>query len=306
METSAGPQNLSDLRAFALVADLGSISAAARVLGETKGSVSRRVGRLERSLGVGLLRRSHRRVVPTEDGLLYRSRVARALELLDHAAAEVQDVRAAPRGRLRITAPQDFGTHVLAPHFARFASSCPEVTLEVLLTYRRLEFDADQIDFALRIDGAPADSALVATRLFRIEATLVASPGYLDEHGAPQAPGDLSRHRLLAVHMRGGKAVIPLKAPGGGRAEVVTVTPTVYAQDAAFVRAMALGGVGIALVPRAFIEDDLARGALVRVLPRHDVDVSVHLYLVHPPLTFAPPKARAFRDFMVGALRAPG
>src|SRR4051812_32831093 len=107
--------DLQDLRAFCQVVDLGSITAAAKALGETKGSVSRRLTRLERALGVVVVQRSPRRVQATEDGIAYRARVGRALELLDDAAVQVQQARTAPHGHLRITAATDIGLSVVAP-----------------------------------------------------------------------------------------------------------------------------------------------------------------------------------------------
>src|SRR4051812_1755005 len=90
--------DLQDLRAFCQVVDLGSITAAAKALGETKGSVSRRLSRLESTLGVVVVQRSPRRVQATEDGMAYRARVGRALELLDDAATQVQQALTAPHG----------------------------------------------------------------------------------------------------------------------------------------------------------------------------------------------------------------
>src|SRR5512140_3468638 len=91
------PSDLLDLRAFCLVVDLGSVTAAAKTLGETKSSVSRRLTRLESRLGVTLVRRSTRLVQPTEEGSRYRLRVGRALELLEDATSELREAHAAPR-----------------------------------------------------------------------------------------------------------------------------------------------------------------------------------------------------------------
>ena len=101
METQT--KDLTDLRAFCMVVDRGSITAAAKALGETKGAVSRRITRLERAVGSPLLRRSPRLVQATENGIAYRVQVGRALELLDDATTVLQDARATPSGVLRVS-----------------------------------------------------------------------------------------------------------------------------------------------------------------------------------------------------------
>ena len=99
--TLGGP--LADVRAFCMVVELGTISAAARVLGETKGGVSRRLSRLEQSLGVSLLARTPRSVTPTEEGSLFFARAREGVLLLDEATELARDARATPRGHLRVT-----------------------------------------------------------------------------------------------------------------------------------------------------------------------------------------------------------
>ena len=116
-----------ELRAFCKVVDLGSITAAAKALGESKGNVSRRLTRLERGLGVALVRRSPRLVQATEDGLAYRMRVGRILELLDDASAAVQRAHGAPSGHLRVTAPIDLGLSIVAPLVTGFVERFPSL-----------------------------------------------------------------------------------------------------------------------------------------------------------------------------------
>ena len=279
------PADLRDLRAFCLVVDHGSLTAAARLLGETKGAVSRRLTRLESTLGVSLLRRSPRLVRPTEDGLLYRQRVGRALELLEDATNELNEARGHPRGRLRVTAPPDFANTVLAPVLARFCESHRDISLELLLTDRELDFDAYQLDAALRVTSALRDSSLVARRLFDVRIGFVASPGYLAREGHPRRLAELSAHRVLMMRRD--------SAPSG-----VHLTPSVVAQDGAFLRSLALVGVGIAILPLAMVEPDLAKGRLVQLLPDQDPSREFSLYLLHPATTWIPARVRAFRDFM--------
>jgi DNA-binding transcriptional LysR family regulator len=300
--------DLADLRAFCLTVDLGSITAAAKTLGETKGSVSRRLTRLERALGAVLLRRSPRLVQATEDGLAYRLRVGRALELLDDAAIAVQHARATPRGHLRVTAPYDLGVSLIAPLVAGFAARCPEVSVEMVLTEAMLDFDAHQIDVALRVAATLQDSALIAHRLQHIAVGLFASPGYLRKHGAVRTPDELSQHRLLMMRAVRGQAVLVLQPAEGKERVRLKVHAAISASEFSFLQEAALADGGIALLPVVVAQREVAARRLVPVLPEYQPEGGADLYLVHQGSRFLPPKVQAFREYVLEALaqRGPG
>ena len=144
METLGGP--LADVRAFCMVVELGTISAAARVLGETKGGVSRRLSRLEQLLGVSLLARTPRSVTPTEEGNIFFARAREGLLLLDEATELARDARATPRGHLRVTAPVDLGYELLPELVVKFQRQYPDITVDLLLSDNALDLAANQID----------------------------------------------------------------------------------------------------------------------------------------------------------------
>ena len=174
METQT--KDLADLRAFCMVVDRGSITAAAKALGETKGAVSRRITRLERAVGSPLLRRSPRLVQATENGIAYRVQVGRALELLDDATTVLQDARATPSGVLRVTAPTDIGISLVAPLMADFMT-------RVSADHRGDDPHGDGTRFRRqpgrrRLARGPSlrDSSLVAHKLERLEWGILRRP----------------------------------------------------------------------------------------------------------------------------------
>ncbi len=285
-----------DLRAFCRVVDLGSITSAARTLGETKGAVSRRVARLEAQIGTPLLRRAGRGIEATEAGLLYRERAGEGLDLLDQAASALRDLGDVPRGHLRVTAVPGFGAAVLGRVLGVFAERCPEVTVEALLTDRVLSFGADRVDVALRMAPGLADSSLVARRLLALEAALVAAPGYLERHGAPAAPEDLADHRLVVVPLRG--TTMPLVLVRGDERVRLSLRGHVCSHDTRMLRDVVLGGAGIGMLAEPLASRDLAAGSVVRVLPDWRIEVMAHLWMVHAPGP-VPPKVRAFCDTLV-------
>ncbi|MDP2315732.1 MAG: LysR family transcriptional regulator [Pseudomonadota bacterium] len=295
--------DLADLRAFCLVVDTGSITGAARSLGETKGSVSRRITRLERLLGVALLRRSPRLVEATEDGATYRQRLGPVLELLEETTTAVRQTRARPAGHLRVTAPNDLGVSVLAPMVTAFTERHPEVTVEMVLSDRVLDFDADHIDLALRATRTLADSTLVGQRMQDIEAGFFATPAYLAAHPAPTHPDGLRDHRLVLHRAIRGFLTFPLRGPEGAEVSV-RVRGAVSSNDYGFVRACVLAGGGIAAIPKVVVATDLAAGTLVPVLPAWSAGSS-SLYLLYAGTRFLPAKIRAFRDFVQASFGVP-
>jgi len=290
-------EDIGDLRAFCLVVDLGSITHAAKRLGETKGSVSRRLTRLEREVGSVLVRRTPRLVQATEVGTEFRERVGRAIELLDEAAAHVRGTGDAPRGHLRVTAPTDIALAVLGPVVASFTRAFPEVTVEVLLTERMLDFDRDEIDVALRASTRLEDSSLVAHRIRDVEIGFYASPSYRDEHGLPSRPDQLEKHALVLVGARRGTMTVDLARTQGERA-TATVRASITASDYAFARAAALAGGGLALLPSNIAEADVATGALVPALRGYTARAA-SIYLVHRGTRSLTAKVRAFREHVL-------
>lgn len=301
------PRDLLDLRAFCLVCDLGCLTAAARALGESKGSVSRRLGRLERALGVSLLRRSTRALRPTAAGLAYRGQAARALELLDQAAARAARAWQEPSGTLRVTAVQALGP-LLGPLVARFVERHPAVKVDLLLGDEVLDFDREQLDVALRAGRRLPDSALRSLKLTELHDVLVAAPAYLRRHTAPRAPAELLEHRLLLPLCAGKpRGPVPMVlADAAGHTVTVRAEGAVRCGDAAFLRAAALDAGGIALVPSYVAAPDLADGALVQVLPDRTLRGGGCLFFVHGPGPFVAARVQAFRDFLVEAFRARG
>ena len=304
-ESETSPTDVSDLRAFCRVVDLGSITGAARVLGETKGAVSRRITRLEQALGVVLLRRSPRLVQATEDGAAYRASVGRVLELLDDANALARRALSAPSGHLRVTAPVDVGLTLMPPIMASFVERYPDISVEMILTETLLDFDGHQIDVAVRAGASLQDSALVAHRLRDFTGRLYASPAYVKAHGAPRRPDDLAQHRVLLVHSLRGASALTLRRGDEEHRLRLRARGSLAGSDFAFTRELALAGNGVALLPDLVARSAVESGALVPLL-REWAGFSGALFAVHQGARLLTPKVRVFRDHLVAAFAAQG
>ncbi|GJE49364.1 HTH-type transcriptional regulator DmlR [Methylobacterium tardum] len=255
---------LDDVRAFCTVVDLGTVTAAAASLRETKGSVSRRISRLERALGARLMARTSRAVSPTAEGLAFYAKAQESLTLLDEAAETARDARTVPAGHLRFTTSIDFGIEVMPEIVASFRDAYPQITVEMLNTDARLDLAANRIDLALRLGGAE-ETGYRALVLATLAVGLYAAPAYLARRPAPADLAGLRDHDLILARERFGTAGLPL-SDGQGRTEPLSVSPAIRVSDFASAHRLTLAGAGIGHLPTLVAARAVESGALVRVL----------------------------------------
>lgn len=283
---------LDAMALFALVVREGSFTAAARVSGLPKSTVSQRVAELEAMLGVRLLHRSTRRLSLSEAGQVYLQHCQVMLEAANAADAALSRLRDAPAGSLRMTAPEASGTLLLPALLAAFSRRYPAVTVECIISDAQLDLIGERIDLALRT-GLLADSSFVSRRIGPVSRVLVAAPDYLAREGWPQAPADLQQHRLL-LH-----AVLPQwpLQHGGEIIRVDASRASLRANNLNTLRQMALAGAGIALLPRFMVRQALADGHLCCLLPDNPPPDN-HYYAVYPSRSHRPAALTALLDFI--------
>jgi len=282
---------LSAMRAFAAVAESGSFSAAARQLRVSKSLVSRQVAELEAALGVRLLQRTTRSLSLTEAGRGYQHSILPVLAQIDEAEASLGQLQAAPRGKLRISAPMSFGIQHLAPALPDFLARYPEIDLAIEMNDRVVDLLEEGFDLALRI-GRLAPSRLIARKLAPMRRVIAASPDYLARFGMPERPEDLRAHHCLCYSNRGLEEEWRFR---GGQS--VEVRGRVHANNGDLLRGMALSGLGIVDLPIFLVAGDLKAGALVPLLEDFLTQEGA-LYAVYPETRFLPPKIRVFIDYL--------
>lgn len=286
---------LEGIAAFALVVDTGSFTAAAQRLKLSKSAVSAHVQRLEERLGVQLLNRTTRRVATTEAGAAYHQHCARILAEAEAAEQAATALHREPRGTLRVSAPDAFGWMHVAPAIPTFRARFPEIAIDLRLEEKHVNLVDEGFDLAIRIGELP-DSPLVVRKLAPSRTMLCAAPRYLERFGEPQSPRDLSAHACLCFPplWRGGRWHLVSKQ----RQERVAVAGALVTNSAEVLRATALGGGGIALLPIWGVADDLRGGALKRVLPGWAPPSSV-IHAVYPGNRRMSAKVRAFVDHLL-------
>jgi DNA-binding transcriptional LysR family regulator len=292
-------EKTAGLVAFVRTVDSGSFSSAGRFIGSSPSAVSKSVARLERRLGVRLLQRSTRTLSLTSEGAAYYERVAPLLRAIEDAEDVVQ-IAASARGLLRVTAPVFIGRTLIGAWSEGFLARHPKVKLELGVTDRHVDLIREGFDVALRI-GELADTELTARKLADLPMVIVASPHYLARHGLPRRIEDLHKHACLR-YLLGGKPYPFMFADG------TTLMPdgSLDSDDGITLFHAALHGAGVTQVLRFAVEDDLAAGRLVEVLPELAMP-KVPAHVVHAFGRQLPVRARLFIDFLaerMGTLNA--
>lgn len=289
---------LSAMKTFVRVAELGSLSAAARDLGLTQPAVSQQIAGLEQQLGAQLLFRSTRAVSLTDAGSGYYRQIKPILAAVNEAEEALHGLNQRLQGNLRIHAPTGFGQQHLTPLAIAFQQRHPELNIELLLDDRRADVIGEGIDVAIRFGELNAPGT-VARRLGELQRILVASPAYLAAHGAPQTPAALAAHAHIRYSgLRDGDA-LTLIGPQG--AEMVNLRPVFRANNTFSLLAAIESGLGIGGAQRPLIDRQLAAGTLVQVLPAWRYP-PMALHAVYPAARFIPGKVRAWVDYLLEAL----
>jgi len=288
--------DVNDVAIFVRVIELSGFANVARERRVPTSTVSRAVSRLELALGVRLVQRTTRTMMPTDEGRLFYEDVAPALTVVRNAARGLEGAGGSPRGRLRVSAPHDVGATFLPPLIVEFAERHSLVTIELELSSRMVNLVEEGFDLAIRA-GPLSESSLVSRRVGDIEWDLYGSAAYLREHGAPESLDSLDRHPCVLFRPRNGEVEWSLRGPDGN-VSVRKVRGRVGADDFEFVRAAILAGGGIGLLPRMTACADTVSGQLVRVLPGY-TQHSGALHIVYPSARQVPAKVALFADFIV-------
>ncbi|WP_299820923.1 LysR family transcriptional regulator [uncultured Roseibium sp.] len=288
------PINLNRLAYFTAVVDTGSFTQAAERLGITKTVVSQQVARLEDELKTTLLVRTTRRVMPTEAGRLLHARSVLILRELEEAIDEVGEANAEPIGTLRIAAPNDYGTTMIAPLAAAFRKQYPACDVELLISDDKLDVIGNQVDLSIRV-GWLADSSLKTKRIGTFRQLLVASPGFAAELDIRE-PGDLSAVPLIANLALREPLTWSFSKDDFDRRQV-TLNGAISIDATPAVLQACLADGGLAVLPDFLIADHLAQGSLVRVLPEWDLPAG-GIHVVYPAARFRPQKVTRFVDML--------
>ncbi len=283
---------------FRLVIEQGTMTAAARVLNVSPSVISKRVGELEASLGVQLLRRTTRRISLTEAGDHFYQRIRYVEGQWQSLLDETQSLGQIPKGRITIAAPPPVLNRVLVPVLDDFMSLYPDIEFELQsVGYDEIPVAGADLSLSRRLDNFDS-GAFIGFSLCTYHNQLFAGSGYLKEHGIPKSLSDLTNHNCLLY----GKFQRGTKWEFGSSVEAtiaqeVNVMSKFVSDNTEVIISAAFNNRGIAYIPALLIAEELKRGDLIPVLADY-TSKPFEMWAYYQQLDFVPLKLRAFLDYL--------
>jgi len=291
--------HISRIGVFLEVVKHESFAGAGRALGLTGPAISKQVQSLEDQLGVKLLRRTTRHVALTEEGAIYFDKARKALEDLNEAEQQIQELKACPTGKLKVNAPMSFGTQFLTRPIAAFAEHYPEVELEVDFNDRWADVVGEEFDVVIRI-GSLEDSTLIARRLASCPIILCAGEKLIEKYGLPESVEQLSDYPGIIYNRHTQKEEWRYRDKNG-----VIGTQTLNRNFAANTAEMQLDaclhGIGVALLPAFSADAYLKSGELVALFPGYPTYPELGIYAMYPQNRYLSTRTRLFIDWLSNA-----
>lgn len=287
------------MEVFINVVELGSFTATANAFRMSPSMVSKHINALEKRLGSTLLTRTTRRLHLTEIGRNYFENCKEILRQVHSAEAGAEILRGAPKGLLKVSAPIWFGTSPLTSIISDYLMDYPEVSVELSLSDRFIDIIDEGFDVAIRI-GDLDDSSYVARKLTHFELVVCASPIYIEKYGTPKNPDDLKDHQCLSFtnwKSDGGWKVLNknLNSKMNGKSRFDS-------NNGQALREAALKGLGLILMPKVLLEQNLKDGSLIEVLHKFRPP-SRPVNAVYPKERQTTPRLASFVDYLVKHLK---
>ncbi len=264
------------------ILDAGNLSEAARRLKMTRANVSYHLNQLERSVGMQLVRRTTRRVEPTEIGLKLYQHGRTIQEELVAARESVETLGQTPQGKVRLSVPSGYGHFVMTPWLLEFKEAYPDIVLDVLFENSVDDLLRDEVDLAVRIMSEPPQN-LVARELGQVRYVACASPAFAAREGLPEEPADLAGTRTISAAVIGRPLRISAYLGEQPRQQVI-LNPTVVSRNYPFLRSAILAGLGVGIVPDYVVHEDILAGRVVTALDEWRLSIFGRaMYMLYMP-----------------------
>jgi len=286
---------LDRMQLFTRVVERRSFSAAAADLGLARSTVTESIKQLEGDLGVRLLERTTRHVMPTLDGRAFYERCLAILAEVDEAENIFRDAQ--PRGLLRVDAHAFLTRTFLLPRLHEFLDRYPLLDLQIGQGDRLVDLVREGVDCVIRA-GEVTDSTMIVRRLATIGEITCASPAYLEEHGMPAHPDELEGHLAIGfISSRTGQ-IMPLEFMVGGNVRYITIPGRLTINNSDTMVDLARRGYGLMQAPRYRLQRDIDDGLLVEVLADYPPPPTP-LSALYPQNRQLSPRVRVFIDWIV-------
>jgi DNA-binding transcriptional LysR family regulator len=290
---------IEDYQAFVAIIEKRSLTVAAHLLRRSLQSVSRSLAALEHDIGVELIRRTTRRLSPTDAGLAFYRRLNAALAEIEAAKLETSNRRAEATGLLRVAGSTVFSPHYVVPALTEFLAAHPRVEVELELSDGYVDLIGEGYDLAIRIDELP-DSTLRSKLLATSRRVVYAAPSYFAKNGRPQSPEDLLRHECIVRTAARDANAWPFKV--NGRLKTVKVAGRLRTSGALAANEAAVRGLGIANAPLWQVRSLVDRGDAELILTGFEPPPTA-IHAVWPATRVLPARTQFFIEFLAKHLQ---
>jgi DNA-binding transcriptional LysR family regulator len=291
--------HISRVGVFLEVVKNESFAGAARALGLTGPAISKQVQSLEEQLGVKLLSRTTRHVGLTEEGAIYFEKARQALEDLNEAEQQIQELKACPTGKLKVNAPMSFGTQFLTRPIAAFAEQYPEVELNIEFSDHWADVVGEGIDVVIRI-GSLEDSTLIARKLAPCPIILCAGQKLIAKYGIPESIEQLSDYPGIIYNKHAQKEEWRYR-DNKGVIGTQTLNRNFAANTAEMQVEACLHGLGVSLLPAFAADSYLKSGELIELFPGYSTYPEPGIYAMYPQNRYLSTRTRLFIDWLSNA-----
>ncbi|WP_263281203.1 LysR family transcriptional regulator [Psychrobacter pacificensis] len=279
---------------FVCVAEYGSFTRAAKVLGISTAQVSRQISALEERLKIKLLYRTTRKVSLTEEGRVFYQHCRSVLDGLNAAEQAVSNLQSKPQGRIKLTAPVTYGEQQLLPLINDFMMQYRDIEVTAFLSNQQIDLVEGGYDLAIRI-GKLRDSTMMAKKLSLRTNFVCATPDYLHQYGMPRTLDDLSQHNCLLGTRDYWHFVEK------GIEKNLRVSGSIQYNSGYSLVDAALKGLGIVQLPDYYVQKHLASGALVSLLDDYR-EPKESIWAIYPHNRQLSPKIRLLVDYLAERL----
>jgi DNA-binding transcriptional LysR family regulator len=293
---------LHSLAMLVEILDAGNLSEAARRLKMSRANISYHLNRFERSVGQQLVRRTTRRIEPTEIGLQLYEHGRKIRSELEAAHESVAGLGQSLHGRLRLSIPSGYGQLVMSPWLIDFKRTYPGIVLDLVFENRVVDLLREEVDIAVRVMSEPPGN-LVARDLGPVRYVACASRGYIQSHGLPAQLADLVSVPIITSGVVGRQ--LRLAAYLHGERHEVYLSPTITSENFLFLREAILAGLGVGLVPDYVVQDALVSGEVSTALDDCTLSIfGTKMYMFYMPNRHHTRAASTFIEFILDKARS--
>ncbi|MEE9331437.1 MAG: LysR family transcriptional regulator [Methylophilaceae bacterium] len=290
---------LNYIEAFTFTVKTGSFTAAAEQLGLSKSYISKQVSQLENDLGTRLLYRTTRKLSLSHDGEQFYQHCKLIMMEANKAKAEVMDSHNQPRGIIKLTIPQSFVLSEAGSALIRFQNKYPEIELEIITSGSYVDLIEESIDLALRV-GELEDSTMMCRKLVDCKFQIAASQKYLEQHGTPSQPKELTQHNCLIYSASQLSRQWPFRSPSG-KTITINVHGSLSCNDGQYILNSALKGLGICFGPSIMFKHYIDKNELCLLLEDYYLP-AVSISAIYPLNRNLSRRVRLLIDFLAQEL----